>query len=160
MPEMKLCPLCNEEKGLLQFHRSKDSPDGHDRYCANCRLNRYTKPHAERARKLKQRRRDTRDRSSKKVCDKCKTPKPLTDFHKSASGHGGRDRYCAKCRNEMVSRNRVGQGMSVRGSPWKDKPDQLARDREATERTRLEEEARDQDIAAMLHAQRLEIAGR
>jgi hypothetical protein len=101
----------------------------------------------------------------KKVCSKCRLSKDLDDdFHRSSARPDGRDVYCKKCRNAINRRNRpkrLSRGARIRGEPWGcDAAAQLADDAAAMAKQRAEDERRDLEVAAILRAQRMTIAGR
>ena len=87
-----------------------------------------------------------------KRCEACGKTKKRIDFHRSEQRPDGRDRFCASCRGQRRGTTRGLWGATDTRA--------LAEEREAAEKQRAEDEQRDQETAAILRAQREEIAGR
>ncbi len=85
-----------------------------------------------------------------KRCSVCGKTKNCTDFQRSARQPDGRERFCAACHGQRRGLIRGFSGADARA---------LAEEREAVEKQREEDERLDQETAALLRAQREEIAG-
>lgn len=109
--------------------------------------------------------------SAAKRCTKCRKELPADrhHFYQRATAKDGLDIYCQECRRAMNAQTRArakargcpspGQ-VFTRGGPWgRVAPGTVAREREALERQREAAARSDAEVAALLHAQRLEVAG-
>jgi len=111
-----------------------------------------------------------------KRCTKCgkDLPADRQHFYLRAASKDGLDIYCQACRRAMNARTRArakarGGGsltrpssgqVVTRGGPWgRCPPGTVAKEREALERQRRAAARLDAEVAALLHAQRLEVAG-
>lgn len=94
--EVKTCSKCCEAKPRDQFPPRKQSPDGLHCWCRECNRS-YLREYY-----LKNRPPLTREiaeiKDGKKVCHKCGVNKHLSEFHRQASGPGGRRTTCKACR--------------------------------------------------------------
>ncbi len=90
---MKLCKACGQTKPLDQFHNDRSKPDGKNFYCKPCMI---AKQHEYAARPPRR-----KDPEGMRTCSRCKTLKPLTDYHVSRRRIDGIDRRCKACNAEM-----------------------------------------------------------
>ena len=110
-----------------------------------------------------------------KRCTKCRKGLPADrhHFYHRAASRDGLDIYCQECRRAMNARTRArakanghiprtrpsGGRVVTRGGPWGYPPGTAAREREVLEQERKAAARGDAEIADLLHAQRLEVAG-
>jgi hypothetical protein len=100
---MKTCTNCGEGKALDKFPPRKRSRDGLHSWCRDCHRS-YLRGYY-----LKNRPPLTREiaeiKDDKKVCHKCGVKKHLSEFHRQASGLGGRRTICKACRRIEHEKN-------------------------------------------------------
>jgi len=84
----KICTTCKIEKSLNEFHKYKNSKDGHTHRCKLC-VSRKTKHSGE-----------------EKTCSLCKTTKLLVEFYNRKNGKMGKSSVCKICQNENLKNYR------------------------------------------------------
>lgn len=90
---MKTCPTCGETKPFTEFHKDRSKRDGLNLYCKPCMIAKQ--------RTFAKRPPRHADPEGMKTCQRCKSLKPLADFHRSTLHHDGFDRRCKTCTNEL-----------------------------------------------------------
>ena len=95
----KECAKCAQVKDLSNFGLNSRYKDGHQSYCKEC-MYEYDKSRRER---LHPKEDKPQAQEGYKVCNKCKTEKPLDQFHKSKSSKDGHKGECKEC---MCARSR------------------------------------------------------
>jgi hypothetical protein len=80
--EFKICSSCNIEKYLDNFHKYKQSKDGHTHRCKICVSRKKVESNTE------------------KKCKICLVTKPLQDFNKRKNGKFGCTSTCKSCNNK------------------------------------------------------------
>ena len=89
---MKTCKSCNTDKPLTEFHKRKESKDGHQSYCKNCASLHVVKWRASPPRI------PMPPIGIKKTCRECGIDKDITQFAKTSSGYlRGK---CKQCRRQ------------------------------------------------------------
>lgn len=88
---MYKCPKCKETKPLSEFHKSITLKRGHQYYCKPCQNGM-----SEARRQQRIANGPTLIRDSK-VCPRCKTKKPMSQFGKYRSSPDGHIHYCKPC---------------------------------------------------------------
>jgi hypothetical protein len=89
--EMYRCPSCKETKSASEFHKSSRIKRGLQYYCKPC-INRMSE--TRRQQRIKNGPTVIRD---SKVCAKCKTKKPISQFGIYRSAADGHVSYCKPC---------------------------------------------------------------
>jgi hypothetical protein len=92
---MKICRTCNVSKPEDQFHKDRSKADGLNAYCKPCTIARQ-KEFAKRP----PRKADPAP-AGMKTCQRCKTAKPVSEYHASPARHDGLDRRCKTCAFEL-----------------------------------------------------------
>jgi hypothetical protein len=106
---LRRCRDCGEWKPLDDFCSNVKRPDGKGSYCKPC-FNERSKASYERRVKAKY---DREVRQAREVpeghryCPDCEAIKPLDDFPRNRSGHGGYGRYCKPCHNAKGQETRL-----------------------------------------------------
>jgi hypothetical protein len=89
MEETKICPKCDIEKNVSEFHKNKHNKDGLNTWCKQCRSH-----------KNKDYIIDDLN-SDKKVCRMCKIEKDKSEFTKDKNKKDGLDNYCKECKPKV-----------------------------------------------------------
>lgn len=106
---MKTCSKCKVEKPFSEFYKNNRYKDGHAYSCKNCCKNYGNK----RYRKIVEATGKTVSpkaikKTGMKHCYKCKTYKPMSNFHKNKSKHDGLHSQCKDCKAARVQRTFIG----------------------------------------------------
>jgi len=86
--ENKICTTCKINKPITEFHKYKDSKDGHTHRCKVC---------VSRKRMIL---------NDKKKCTFCNESKNLEDFHNRKLGKMGKSSICKQCQNIKLKKYR------------------------------------------------------
>ena len=82
--QYKKCTKCNLEKSLMNFWLRKDTNDGYEYRCIECKTGKAPKPICS---------------DGEKFCIKCNTSKPISYFRLRKSSKDGYDYSCKECQN-------------------------------------------------------------
>jgi hypothetical protein len=103
---MKICSKCKIEKPETEFHKNKNTKDGFNFHCKNCKLE------TSRSLRIKRKRGEATDREKAalkreeeanhglKKCPKCGETKPLAMFFKDKQQKCGFASYCKECHSK------------------------------------------------------------
>lgn len=106
--DTKLCPRCRETKPTTAFNRDLSRADGLHPYCTPCKTAPYARPgrwtryHADLQGRIE------------KTCSRCKTLKPLTDFHRTKTAADGHQSRCKVCICGTTDRPKTNKVSAVR----------------------------------------------
>lgn len=98
--QLKMCNRCNQEKSKEEFFKKTGSHDGLQPMCKVCSQENAKAWKIQNAEKRKIRLAELYPNT--KVCHKCSTRKPLTDFSKKASAKDGLQTNCRDCHSTMA----------------------------------------------------------
>lgn len=91
----KVCKACSKIKNRAEFYREKDSPDGREDRCIECRNSKKLIP---RELKRKPPRKPTADDQKTKICKACGKIKTCAEFYPLKKSPDGREARCRECR--------------------------------------------------------------
>ncbi len=103
MEQLKICRICNVEKPISEFYKTKDTKDRHRSECREClkfHKEEYKKNNPEIVKNYKKRKISPDETLKNKICNKCEQEKEIEYFSKSSIHSDGYNPICKKCRSE------------------------------------------------------------
>ena len=88
----KTCTKCEDAKPVTEFHRNANTRDGFNYWCKSCKRGHESSSH----RKVTPM---TTGSPETKVCSKCSTEKPRTDFYRASRQLDGLQGWCKMCQS-------------------------------------------------------------